>query len=92
MELLKMEHISFAENDTLSVHYLQVHESKLGTKWWPKNVLLLFFEQGTAAPYIANYTLAFCYTFIFYENRGMVWIIVEISWYARKASGHHRNE
>ncbi len=81
-----MEHMSFSENDTLSVHYLQVHESKLGTKWWPKNVTLLFFEQGTAAPYIANYLNFIQYVHILYKNRGMVWIIVEISWYARKAA------
>jgi hypothetical protein len=29
MELIKMEHNSFAENETLSVHYLKIHESKL---------------------------------------------------------------
>ncbi len=52
MELIKIEHISFAENDILSVHYLKIHIISD-----QKNVPLLLFEQGTEAPYIANYTL-----------------------------------
>ncbi len=62
MEIIKIEEISFVENDILSVHYLKIQ--LIGDQ---KNVSVLFFEKETA-PYISLTTLTFYYTFTYYTR------------------------